>query len=196
MSWILTASGKHFDYLAPSADTIHHDDIASGLACESRFAGQCSAGVGFYSVAQHSVIAAAIVPKHYALEALLHDAAEAYCKDIPRPLKQLLPDYRAIEARVEAVIRNHFGLPDQQSAVVGHADLVMLATERRDLMPEDDAPWECLRDVEPLPWLINPVTPSVALLTFSEALRWACGFSNFSTLKDLVFQQCLAFPQP
>jgi len=147
MSWILTRSGKHFDFADPQPDQIDIVDIAWALSNECRFAGQC---IGFYSVAQHSLRASHIVQPESALEALLHDASEAYCKDIPMPLKALLPDYKAIERRVDIAIRAKFGLPTNCSAAVKHADLILLATERRDLMPWDDTPWPILRGIEPL----------------------------------------------
>ena len=155
MTWILTRSGRHFDFADPQPEHIRIDDIARGLSNECRFAGQCSS---FYSVAQHSYMASWMVPFEFALEALLHDAAEAYCKDIPMPLKLMLPDYKAIERRVDAAIRSRFGLPAECSAAVKHADLVLLATERRDLMPQDDAhPWPILEGVEPLRERIDPL---------------------------------------
>lgn len=147
MTWILTNSGKHFDFADPQPDQIDILDIAQGLANECRYAGQCRA---FYSVAQHSYLASQIVSHHNALEALLHDAAEAYCKDIPRPLKYMLPDYKAIEARVEGAIRERFKLPAQMTPEVKRADLILLATERRDLMPADDTPWPILEGIIPL----------------------------------------------
>ena len=88
--------------------------------------------------------------EHVAADLWLHDAAEAYCKDIPRPLKYMLPDYQAIEARVEAAIRERFKLPAQMSPEVKRADLILLATERRDLMPADDTPWPILEGIIPL----------------------------------------------
>lgn len=96
MSWILTSTGKVFEYLHTTEDQIDINDIAFGLSRESRFAGQTS---HFYSVAQHSLAVARAVPLDYALEGLLHDAAEAYCKDLPSPLKALLPGYKEIELR-------------------------------------------------------------------------------------------------
>lgn len=147
MTWILTNSGKHFDFADPQPDQIDILDIAQGLANECRYAGQCRV---FYSVAQHSYLASQIVSQRNALEALLHDAAEAYCKDIPRPLKYMLPDYQAIEARVEGVIRERFKLPAQMTPEVKRADLILLATERRDLMPADDTPWPILEGIIPL----------------------------------------------
>lgn len=147
MSWILTARGKHFDYLDPCAEDIDILDIAQGLANECRFGGHTRA---FYSVAQHAWLASQIVPAEHALEALLHDASEAYCKDIPLPLKLLLPDYRDIEARVDGAIRAVFDLPLTMSHAVKKADLILLATERRDLMPADDTPWPILEGIIPL----------------------------------------------
>ena len=44
------------------------------------------------------------------LEALFHDASEAYMCDMPSPLKKLCPDYKVIEARVSKAIAERFGL--------------------------------------------------------------------------------------
>jgi len=163
MSWILTSSGRHFSYLDPRPEDIHILDIAQGLSNECRYAGHSRS---FYSVAQHAWLASQIVPREFALEALLHDAAEAYCKDIPRPLKDLLPDYREIEARIDATVRATFGLPANKSVAVRHADLALLATERRDLMPADGAPWKLLEGIEPLPRKITGMLPGRALGVF------------------------------
>lgn len=144
MSFIQTLSGKHFDYLNAQTDDVDIDDIATALSNICRFAGHLPE---FYSVAQHSVLCSQIVPQEYAFEALMHDAAEAYCQDIPAPLKRLLPDYRRIETLVDDLIRSKFGLPLHQSDLVKYADLTMLATERRDLEIDDGTPWLILEGV-------------------------------------------------
>lgn len=167
MTWILTASGKHVDLADPQPDQIDIRDIAQGLSNEARFNGHTRR---FYSVAQHSILVSDLVPRQHALEGLLHDATEAYMKDIPMPLKHMLPDYKRIEQRVDAVIRAKFGLPAQCSAAVKQADLVMLATERRDLMPDDAAEWEILRGVEPAAEQVIPDSPQDAKWLFW--LRW------------------------
>ncbi|MBC2731353.1 metal-dependent phosphohydrolase [Thiobacillus sp.] len=177
MSWILTRSGKHFDFADPQPDQVDIIDIAWGLAKECRFAGQC---MGFYSVAQHSVLVSEIVPAELALEGLLHDASEAYCKDIPMPLKAMLPDYKAIEQRVDRAIRAAFGLPEVCSPEIKRADIILLATERRDLMPHDPAPWAILEGVAPLPKQVRPIS-------IPEALDWF--MQNYIDLRAMAAVQ-------
>lgn len=172
MTSLLTNSGKHLDLIDPQPAMIDILDIAKGLSREARFSGQTLA---FYSMAQHSVLASHIVPEEFALEALLHDASEAYIKDIPRPLKQLLPDYRRVEARVQGAIRARFGLPAEQSQEVSDADRVLLATERRDLMPADATDWPVLYGVKPMDKLLQAVNPyrseALFLHRFLEVLQ-------------------------
>jgi len=116
---LLTYSGIWLDLENPTPDMITIKDIAIGLSRESRFNGHTEK---FYSVAQHSVLCSRLVPEWVALEALLHDATEAYLKDIPTPLKDMLPEYKKIEQRLDAVIRRAFGFPELQSFYVKDAD--------------------------------------------------------------------------
>lgn len=169
MTWILTNSGKQFDYLDPQPDQIVITDIAIGLSREPRFSGQSTS---FYSVAQHCLMASQVVcdnyQPEYALEALLHDAQEAYCKDIPSPLKRLLPDYQLIENRVESAIRAKFNLPAGKSDAVRKADMIMLVTEKRDLMPIDKSDWGIPKIIRPLARPIYPLNQPAA---YSQFLR-------------------------
>lgn len=156
MTWILTSTGRRVDFADPQPDAIDIIDIANGLSKQCRFSGQCRA---HYSVAQHCVLVSAIVPRQAAMAALLHDAAEAYMHDMPSPLKQMLPEFQTIERRLQDAIHVHFGvqISDDDRQAIAHADLVMLATERRELMPHDDEPWPTLAGIQPLmdrvfPW--------------------------------------------
>jgi len=165
---IQTYSGNKFDF-TEFGNVVLIDDISHALSNICRFGGHCRQ---FYSVAQHSILASYIVPTQDALWALLHDAAEAYVGDIPTPLKQLIPDYKKIEKRVEGEVLELFGLRGHMPASVKHADLVMLATERRDLMAEQQERWEILDNIIPLKETIVPLLPFEAkqafLIRFSE----------------------------
>lgn len=144
---ILTASGRYFDLTAPEQSQFDINEIAHALANLCRFTGHTSR---FYSVAQHSVLASYLVPEEHALTALLHDAAEAYLGDVASPLKHMLPEYAAIYARVESALFAHYGLPATLPSCVKRADLIMLATEKRDLMPYANDVWPILIGVTPL----------------------------------------------
>lgn len=132
-------SGDRFHYLEPGKSIISIRDIATSLSKECRFTGHC---FGHYSVAQHSVLVSHLVPKKFAMYGLLHDASEAYTGDINKPLKELLGEvFKRIERRVQAEIYRRFGLDPNEPEAVHHADMVMLMTEKRDLMPDDELAW-------------------------------------------------------
>ena len=150
---ILLQSGHYFDLVDLANNKVLIEDIAHGLSYICRFTGHTNT---FYSVAQHSVQASYIVPVEDAMAALLHDAAEAFIGDVSRPLKQLLPDYKALEARIEADVFQKLGLPLPLPDSVKRADMVMLATEQRDLMPAHDDSWACLAGIKPLEIALTP----------------------------------------
>ena len=145
--YLSTHSGRQVSLLDPLPSDINIQDIALGLSRQYRFNGQTSRP---YTVAQHCVFVSYLVPPTLALQALLHDAAEAYIGDLPYPVKRLCPDYQQIEDRLQRAIMRHFNLPAKLSTVIKHADLIALATEKRDLMPQAEGEqWEVLEGVTP-----------------------------------------------
>lgn len=127
MAWIETYTGRQFYPLAPDPEQIDIMDIAHALSMLCRYNGHCQR---FYSVAEHSVYCSRAATPEYALELLLHDASEAYISDLTRPVKQQIPEYRAIEKRLDAAIRAKFGLPTEPTVECKRIDDAMLLTER------------------------------------------------------------------
>ncbi|MDG9926150.1 MULTISPECIES: phosphohydrolase [unclassified Pseudomonas] len=177
MSWILTRSGLKFDLANPTASMVDPADIAHSLSMQCRFNGHTNR---FYSVAQHCYLVADLVPAEHQLAALLHDATEAYVGDLVRPLKEGMRDfangmgteclYDLTERRVWIAICHRFDLDPHLPACVKHADLVALATEKRDLMPEHPEPWPCLDSIQPHAGFIDPWQPSYAAIHYHQRL--------------------------
>ena len=103
---IRTFTGLYIDVFEPKPEMICIEDIAHGLSMQCRFGGQLPK---FYSVAQHSIHCSEIVSDHLKLEALLHDASEAYLLDIPSPIKNRMPEYKAVEDRLMKAIAAKLG---------------------------------------------------------------------------------------
>lgn len=165
-TYICTYLGNRFYPLEGRIDQVHLEDIAHGLAYQCRFNGQTSE---FYSIAQHSLMVADIISAEHPelrLAALLHDASEAYLGDVVKPLKALLPDYKDIERRVEEIIAKAYGISDIFNPLIKRADMIALATEKRDLMPHSAEDWSYLKGYEPLRDAITAWSPEQAKRAF------------------------------
>ena len=105
-SYITTYTRKHFDPVHPDPKLISIRDIAHALPMICRGNGHVTT---FWSVGEHCICcakeaAARGYSKRLVLACLLHDASECYMSDVPRPLKQEMPQYREIEDRLLSVI--------------------------------------------------------------------------------------------
>jgi hypothetical protein len=170
--WMSTATGRKFWPLDPRAEEVEIDDIANSLARICRYNGHCA---WHYSVAQHSVIVSYQVPQEFALIGLMHDATEAYCADVPRPLKRFLNGYAEIESGIWLTIAERFGLPVHIPEEVHYADNAVLVAEMQQLLVHDPD-WR-LPAAEPAKVRISFWTPEQAkqafLRRFAELVKKA-----------------------
>ncbi len=142
---IETFTGEGFHPLAPKLESIWIEDIAHALSNQCRFTGHTRE---FYSVAEHCVRVSWLLEEwgenqETQLWGLMHDASEAYLGDWASPLKwsSIGGPYLESEHRLMHAICSRFMLAPDQPDVVRQADVVMLYTEARDLMPNKPEHW-------------------------------------------------------
>lgn len=123
---IRTYSGTYLNVFNIDPDKILIEDIAHGLSLQCRFSGHTKE---FYSVAEHSIWVANMVPHEQRLAALLHDASEAYLTDMPKPIKELMPEYKQIENSLMTAIAQKFGFEWPMSMELVDADKAALEFE-------------------------------------------------------------------
>jgi len=176
--WIETHTGRRFFLRDPDPADVNVEDIAHALSHLCRYTGHCSQ---FYSVAEHSVILCnaymlahplepgqeAVSREHLqgAMDVLMHDAAEAYVGDVARPLKQLVPDYRVIEAGVERAVATAMGLTYPHPAFVKELDTRIMVDERAQVMARTAHDWST-DGLEPLGAQVRFLAPHLAKSTF------------------------------
>jgi 5'-deoxynucleotidase YfbR-like HD superfamily hydrolase len=160
--WIVTYTGKRFFPLAPRIEDLDIVDIAHALSNQCRFTGHCRE---FYSVAQHSILAAYHAPAWLKLSMLLHDASEAYLCDMSRPVKHSpgLSAFRAAEDAVQRLVGQRFGV-SFDDPMVKQIDDRMLMTERRDLTNVAQT-WSA-GHLPPYEEIITPLAPGQAKAAF------------------------------
>jgi 5'-deoxynucleotidase YfbR-like HD superfamily hydrolase len=184
--WIQTYSGKAFYLLDPQPSEVEIIDIAHALSHECRFNGHCEE---FWSVAQHSLMVMhevmRLLPvqhrdrrRRISLLALMHDAEEAYYKDIPTPLKLLWPAYGALKDRGRRAINERLGLSSvieecqDLLPLIKQADLNLLAAEKISLMkPAPETRAIELQMAEPAPGAITVRPASIVRDLFVRAFN-------------------------
>jgi len=122
-----TFTRKKFNILNPTFEMIDIVDIAKGLAYKPHFSGFSPK---FFSIAEHSLLVEEYTKSYHGetnyklrLEALLHDASEAYTGDMIKPIKNLLPNFVLIEKRIQKTIYQKFGIrPLKDGHSVKHFD--------------------------------------------------------------------------
>jgi len=109
-----TISGRHVDLSNVIEDDVCIEDIAHSLHQINRFNGHT---VKPYNVLAHSLCAADLMPEGKKMEGLLHDAAEAYTGDIPKPFKNMFPELCVYEDKLLAIILNKLDINKEVNVV-------------------------------------------------------------------------------
>lgn len=129
--YIITLQGHKLYVADPKPDQIDIKDIAQGLAYQYHFGAFTDPVI---TIAQHCLLVWWEVQNEGGntmeqLVALLHDAPEAYLKDMLKPIKNLLQDYQALERKYESVIFSKFGLDTTEIKNIKWADKKILELE-------------------------------------------------------------------
>jgi hypothetical protein len=110
------------------------------------------------------------------LEALFHDASEAYLLDIPTPLKHLpgmQEAYGTIESRMMSAIRKKFDIPEPPAftlRLIKWADMYALTVEAYHLMKSRGRDWNKLLPVS-LPALQKFEMPKPTGVVFDDFMK-------------------------
>ncbi len=167
--WFLSLKGRKIYPFDLRPEDVDIEEIAHALGNICRFGGHVRA---FLSVAQHSVHVSRVLPAEHRLVGLLHDATEAYCSDLIRPIKHAseMAAFRRLEDAMWPAIAERFGLPLVLPSAVKVADSRMLQTERRDLLVPHPWTWTQAqaddRYPQPYDFQIMPVGPECARVLF------------------------------
>jgi len=143
---IYTFTGRWFYPINPKSVDVDVEDIAHALSLKCRWTGHCSR---LYSVAEHSIrvsnvaVAFAVLDgvrdvrklNNIRIQALIHDAHEAYLADLASPIKDFIPNWREVEDRIQDAIVEYLGLTgsDPGQPYVKQADMLLAWLEHRDL---------------------------------------------------------------
>jgi len=138
------------------------EDIARRLAHINRYNGD----VGTYSVAQHCVLVALMVPPVHRLAALLHDACEAYIGDMTSPVKGHVSGFQELEDFYLDVIDRHYRVVTRHP-IIKEADLRMLVTEVKSFGRDVS----CYPKAEPYNMLVDTWSPDLAMANFLKTFE-------------------------
>lgn len=173
--WMQTAHGRKFWVMDPRPEEVFIEDIGWQLALICRYNGCCGIDEPWhYSVAQHSVLVSRVLEarsygRDVQFAGLLHDAPEAYCCDIHRPLKRNLHEYGPIEHRIWLAVAERFGLDHELHNAVKEADNDVLLAEQRQIMKPAPAPWSV--PGSPAEVVVDEITPKQAYAMFMARYR-------------------------
>ena len=181
-NWMHTASGGRFFPADIRMSDFTVNDLANGMAMECRYGGQgCTSR--WYSVAEHCYHGAKFIwvqdgkDPIVALAFLFHDAAEGLVKDLPRPLKSILPHYGLVEKDFQRMIFSKYNLLKtavENAAYLADIDNRMIRMEKPVLMKHPQ-PWPFFDSLPPLPGVgIACWQPAAAKEAWASMYRAIC----------------------
>lgn len=144
--YLWTTSGRAFYPARTDQIDIYMPDLIQSTSKLCRFGGHVRR---FYSVAEHMLTTCRIAEIQHgrgsqeARCALIHDLSEGLLVDVPSPIKLLLPEYKAIERRIEEAIYAMVGAPPLSDPVwdsVKRCDEIALHKEACALF-DQPPPW-------------------------------------------------------
>ena len=159
-NYIWTFTGKKLYPSALSTLDIDLIDLANGLGREDRFGNQNDPHKK-YSVAQHSWTIASMVPYNMKLYAMLHDGAEAYSHDMPKPIKEVMKDFKEFEDKLSSVIHLAFKLKPETPEIIKELDSRIVIDEALQTF-SNPPPWAIENAKERLGIEILPVNSDMA----------------------------------
>jgi 5'-deoxynucleotidase YfbR-like HD superfamily hydrolase len=162
-SYIMTYSGVKFYPFSPNPEDVPHSDIARALSKLNRYGGHTP---HFYSVAEHAVHASVTLEKLLSCYAdidfqkgfaptpynrtvlrwaLHHDDSEAFLVDMPRPIKNHMPEYARTEHPIQEALKKHLKiiLSSTEETMVHTIDNAMLFFEK-DAFGWENREWQLL----------------------------------------------------
>lgn len=102
-----TYSGVEIDLNNPDVTDVTIEDIAHSLSLLCRWNGTSE---HFFSVAEHSVMVAELLPPSHRLGGLMHDSEESILGDNISPLKEIVPELVFIGNNLRTMITDKFNV--------------------------------------------------------------------------------------
>ena len=165
--WLQTWTGRKFYVLDPRPEDFDIRDVAHSLSNQCRYAGHVDK---FYSIAEHCVLLHDHVlseDKALAYNLLMHDGAEAYYLDIPRPIKNNMPGIKEAMAIVDSMYSRVFSLRDDLHGVVNEYDKRIVIDEKQQLMNHHgNVEWHNYNNLDALGIEVKCWSPSDAKTEF------------------------------
>jgi len=138
---IITFTGRQVDPFNLQPDDVNIVDIAHSLSQQNRYGGHTwkPYSVGIHCTTMEFSISNFYKDNAMSLDALMHDASEAYITDIPKPIKERIPMIDEIEANILNVIYQKYGIKHFLEVQQFDQDVVFTEIETLKMLnPLDD----------------------------------------------------------